>query len=393
VNRNQGSDERGMALPAVIFTLAIMAVLAVVAFRTADDERRSSWATKESGVALYAAEAGLRTTLGTWPTAPEAALAPGDSLDLGWQLLPNRSSYRAKIHRVDRGGLQQFAVVVEARSPGLQGGRSRIVGMVSAVPIFKWGIYSEGNVVMSGGSYTDGYNSNNGPYNPLAVDSIGSIATNGNISMSGGGTVIKGDATAQGTVSGGTVTGTNTPGAPPFPAQPIVPCPAGYTPAANVPSGAGISYNSGTGVLSVSGGKVITLNPPPTVFYFSSVTLSGGSQLIAGGAVQIMIGNQLNLSGGTLVNPSGVPSNLAISSCGSGSTTGWTLSGGSGAAFTVYAPNHPITVTGSGDIFGAIVGASYTASGGSKVHFDEALLNTPTTQRMALVGSWVQTGN
>jgi hypothetical protein len=248
---NPVQTERGMALPAVVFTLAIMAVMASVAFRTADDERRAAWAAKESGVALYAAEAGLRATMANWP-GTEPMMAPGATLDLGWRLLPNKSSYHATIQRVDRGGLQAFAVVVEAKSRGAQGGRTRISGMVSAVPTFSSGIFAEGDVTLTGGSSTDSYNSSLAPYNPAAPDSGGSVSTNGNITLSGSPTNIKGDATARGTVSAGLVTGTVTSNAPSFPAQEIKTCPSGgFTPAAYLPSGSGISYNATTGALSV----------------------------------------------------------------------------------------------------------------------------------------------
>src|SRR5437667_9895641 len=115
MGKSRAADQRGLVLPAVIFSLAIMGLLAVVAIRTADDERRSERALRESGVALYADEAGLRSTLGAWPTTAVQALKPGDSLSLGWQLLPNKASHRVAIHRVDNGGLSEDAVVVQAK--------------------------------------------------------------------------------------------------------------------------------------------------------------------------------------------------------------------------------------------------------------------------------------
>jgi hypothetical protein len=53
-----------------------------------------------------------------------------------------------------------------------------------------------------------------------------------------------------------------------------------------------------------------------------------------------------------------------------------TLSGGSSSAFTYYGPSTPITISGQGDICGAIVGKSITSSGGSKLHFDLSLLDS-----------------
>jgi len=389
----QKSCRRGFVLPAVMFALAMMGLLAVVALRTADDERRSERALRESGVALYADEAGLRSTLGAWPSSAVQALSPGDSLNLGWQLLPNRSSHRVVIHRVDNGGLNEYAVVVQAKGPGPLGGQSTVVEMVTGVSIFKWGIFTENGMTLSGGSGTDGYDSGKGPYNVAGADSTGSMATNGSISMSGG-SMVKGDALAQGTVTGGTVTGDRTSGTAPFPHMPNLACPSGgYTP--SVPPGPGISYSAATGVLTVSGGKNVTLTAPPTQYYFSQVVLSGGSTLTVksgGQHVDIYIANKLDISGGGIVNTSAQPPQLGIWACGIPNATQWTLSGGSGAYFSVYAPSHPIVVSGSGDLWGAMVGASFTASGGSKIHYDEGLAQAPSKLLMAITGSWAQLG-
>src|SRR6058998_4075434 len=51
------------------------------------------------------------------------------------------------------------------------------------------------------------------------------------------------------------------------------------------------------------------------------------------------------------------------------------LSGGSGSYAVVYAPNSPITISGGGAWYGAILGKSFTDSGGSAVHYDRALLD------------------
>src|SRR3954469_16727847 len=102
-------------MPTVVFAITIMSVIAVVSLNTASDERRASRAIRESTLAMYAAEAGLSQTYGTWPAAAVAPLKPGDSLDLGWHGLPNKAAYRSVIHRVDKGGLQEYSVVVQGR--------------------------------------------------------------------------------------------------------------------------------------------------------------------------------------------------------------------------------------------------------------------------------------
>ena len=394
IGSSRAADKRGFVLPAVIFSLAIMGLLAVVAVRTADDERRSDRALRESGTVLYADEAGLRSTIGAWPTTAVKALNPGDSLNLGWQLLSNRASHRVVIHRVDNGGLPEYAVVVQAKGAGPLGGQSTVVQMVSAVSVFRWGIFTETGITLTGGAGTDGYDSRKGPYNPLSLDSTGSVATNGSISMSGGPTIVKGDAAAVGTVTGGTVTGAATNGAASFPHMPNLACPTGgYTP--SVPSGRGISYDAATGVLHVDGRGNVMLSAPPTQYYFSEVVLTGGSTLTVnsgGQHVDIYIEKKLDISGGGILNPSAQPTQLALWACGIPNATQWTLTGGSGAYFRVYAPSHPVVITGGSDLWGAVVGASYTATGGSKLHYDEGLAQLPSKLLTVVTGSWAQLG-
>jgi hypothetical protein len=390
-------EQKGFVVPTAIFALVLLGVVAVAALSMSGDEQRSSRAFRESGLAVYSADAGLRHALGTWDTTAVKALNPGDSLVVGggsgWISMPNRASYRVVIYKADSGQLQQFVVVAQGRRPSQVGGEATVTALVSGVPLFKYGIFTQGDITLSGGSVTDGYNSENGPYNPAAIDSTGSIATNGNISMSGGSTIVNGDAKSAGTNSGGTVTGTRTGGATPFPAPATIACPTGgYTP--SVPGGAGISYNPATGVLTVSGGKNVTLGVPAAgYYYFSSVTLSGGATLTMSSSahVDIYIDNVLNLSGGGIINTSSLPPSLSIWACGNPpSPAGWTLSGGSGAYFSVYAPNHDITVSGSGDIWGAIVGASLNSSGGSAIHYDEGLQQLPSKNLTSVSGSWAQ---
>ncbi|HEU4747233.1 MAG TPA: pilus assembly PilX N-terminal domain-containing protein, partial [Gemmatimonadaceae bacterium] len=46
---------KGFVLPTVMFSVAVMSIVVVAAINTASDERRTSRATRESTLALYAA--------------------------------------------------------------------------------------------------------------------------------------------------------------------------------------------------------------------------------------------------------------------------------------------------------------------------------------------------
>ena len=392
--RNSPRDRKGFVFPTVVFSIAVMSIVVVAAVNTSTDERRASRATRESTLAIYAAEAGLRQTYGSWPSASVKALNPGDSLDLGWQTLSSNSTYRTFIHRLDKGGLQEYDVVVQGRRLGLNGGMATLVGVVGGVPVLTYAVFSKTNVSLGSG-IVDSYDSEVAPYVAGAADSNATIWANGNIDISK--TTVQGDVTATGTITYGNlgvVTGTATATAPPAPAMDINACPVGgYTPAANVPSGPGITYNSLTGVLSVAAGAVVNLTA--SQYYFSQVILQGNSTILvnppAGTHIEITISDLLNVSGGSVTNLSAAATRLGFSSCGSPAVPStWSLTGGSSSAFSVYAPNHPVSLSGGGDIWGAVVASTYTATSGSNLHYDEALARQPSNKLIVQRGTWAQ---
>ncbi|MCH7890176.1 MAG: pilus assembly PilX N-terminal domain-containing protein [Gemmatimonadetes bacterium] len=129
-SRRKILGHRGFALPAVIFALVIMSVLSVAALQTASDDRLSSRAVREGGLALYAAESGVNWVLNTVADSVAATLGPGDSADLGWQGLGSGSSYHAVLHRydMDDGGQELFGLRVDGRGAVPLGGR-RVVSV------------------------------------------------------------------------------------------------------------------------------------------------------------------------------------------------------------------------------------------------------------------------
>lgn len=371
-----GSDRRGFVLPTVIFAITIMSVIAVVALGTASDERRASRATRESTLAMYAAEAGLRQTYGAWP-AGVSALKPGDSLDLGWQTLPNKAAYRPVIHRVDQGGLQEYSVVVQGRRTDPSAGIITIVGAVGGQPIFSYAVRTEGILYLTNGGVFDAFDSDVAPYSPLTADTIANIWANGDMTITK--TTVKGSATAAGSIGlgqNGIVTGATTSAATALTPMDIIPCPAtGFTPTAKVPTGAGINYNSSNGVVTVSGGATLTL--ADSAYFFSSIVLSGNSKLVFPGSPHAIVSlrDSLNAADGTIINASANATALSFASCGTSSTPAyWALSsGGTASYYSVYAPSHIVYETGAGDFYGAVVASIYYATGGGRFHYDAAL--------------------
>jgi hypothetical protein len=378
----------------VIFAITIMSVIAVVALNTAADERRASRATRESTLAMYAGEAGLRQTYGAWPAAAVNALKPGDSLDLGWQTLPNKAGYRAVIHRVDKGGLQEYNVVVQGRRTDPTAGIITVIGAAGGVPIFKYAVRAEGILYLTNGGVFDAFDSDVGPYSPLTADTIANIWANGDMTVTR--TTVKGSATAAGTVTlgqNGIVTGATASGATALTPMDILPCPAGgFTPTANVPTGPGVSYSSSTGIVTASGGATLTLTD--STYFFSSIVLTGNSKLVFPGnpRASVFLRDSLNAAAGTISNVSANAASLSFASCGTSVTPAyWALSSsGTASYYTVYAPNHIVYETGAGDFYGAVVASIFFATGGGEFHYDAALARQSSNKVAVQRGSWAQ---
>lgn len=385
---------RGFALPTVMFGVAIMSVVVVAAINTASDERRSSRATREATLALYAAEGGLRQVYGSWPSAAVKLLNAGDSLDLGWASLPNKASYRAVIHRVDKGNsLQEYNVVVQGRRKGESGGVATILGVVGGIPKLTYGVFSKTNVSLANATI-DSYDSEVAPYLAATADSNGTVWANGNVTLDRA--TVLGPVSAVGTVTTvGTVnaTGGMHPGEDPAPEQDILPCPAGgYSPAAQFPpNGGGLSYNATTGVLALAAGYNLTLTG--TNYYFSRLIIQGNATLTVnpplGQRTEIVISDSVNATGGSIANLPGAPTRLGFSSCGSPvPARTWLFAGGSQAAYSIYAPNHPVVVQGGGALYGAVVASTFRLAGGTILHYDEALARLPSQKLLVQKGTW-----
>ena len=94
-------ERGGFMIPLAIIALVIMSMMGMAGMYVARTNLAASIAVRRSVKALYAGDAGAAKTVANWESLPVGALLPGDSLDLGWQSLPDGSSYRTVIRRVD----------------------------------------------------------------------------------------------------------------------------------------------------------------------------------------------------------------------------------------------------------------------------------------------------
>ena len=226
------------------------------------------------------------------------------------------------------------------------------------------GIVGLGGITMSGNAYTDSYDSAAGPYTPGLGGSQGSVASNGDISLSGGATV-HGDASPGPgeTASGGTVTGSRLP----------------LTTALNLPAVSAASYaasndNSNVapylnnGSFNLSGGVAVVM--PAGTYSFHDFTMSGGATLTITGPVTVYVTGKVDLSG-SAQTPSSVPANFGVRVA---STSNVTLSGGADFYIDLYAPQSAVTISGGAQLSGSVVGATLTQSGGA-IHLDQSLMS------------------
>jgi hypothetical protein len=137
------------------------------------------------------------------------------------------------------------------------------------------------------------------------------------------------------------------------------------------------SYGNVTiqGTVTLTGGTVAN----PTVYTLNSLNFNGNANLIINGAVVINLAgvNQstvLDMTGGSFVNNSYVPSNFVINYGGTGNMK---VAGGTGAYAIINAPNAAISFHGGSDFYGAAVGRSIDDQGGTNLAWDTSLMTPP----------------
>jgi Flp pilus assembly protein TadG len=224
------------------------------------------------------------------------------------------------------------------------------------------------NGVYLGGNSTASYWSAGG----YGMSGNGNVGSNGNIYL-GGSSTINGDAyIGPGkTVSGGSVTGSKTTLSSPlsFPNGDASPYGPSNNDNVNVPSWAtpGSSFKLGSNkTLSLPGGN----------YYFNNFTLDGGSDLSFTGPATIYCYGSFSMSGNTSTSGS-KPGNLRlvmVPDPNNGDPPGSVTVSSSAALYaTVYAPQSNVSLSGSGDIYGSVLGLTVIMTGSSGIYYDMAL--------------------
>jgi hypothetical protein len=392
------TDESGIALIAVLLLTAVMLALGAFGARSAQIELRiaqNEWLAKR---ALDTAEAGLNHAFsliqvdgdGTYDNELSAGGTGGVLASLGSVTTLDGQPYRfASFGNGANDGyyvqaLDDFDEAAGANDPtrdrdnkitlvsrGRVSTAERIIAAQVDASMFQDALFGKRFVSLTGGSRIDSFDSRVGTYDPGTARSNGDTRSNGPVTLSGSGTAIYGDAVAGTTVSGGTVSGTTADKAPPLYFSPVSPCGPAYYPDTTGMTGSGNwSYTPANGNLKVAGGGSVTL--ANGTYCFSSISLTGGGIVKIDGPVKVYLTEASDLSGGVILNTTSLAANFFLySSCTD--NNGLKLSGGSGTYMAIYAPDTDVVFTGGSDFYGAVVGGSIKNSGGTNIHYDEAL--------------------
>ena len=429
-------DEKGAVLPLTFFVLVILAGLLLTFVAVSSRDTIISRNHVETTEAFSVAEAGIAHALDT-VNGPVVGALP-QILFAGQPYGTGGFTYTVQIANntvpiagfiADTGGVTDTDAILKVTSIGRLPGVSNSTSIDcvaddracrkievyirrGSVSPFKRAIWADIGIDMASTSGTDSFDSAFGNYPGWgSAGNHGDVMSNGNITM-GGSSLVQGNGTAGGTITGGSshFTGSTVIGASQV-TMPNVDCPvSGYSPTVALGCLAGCSYDAVTGDLSVGGGdKNINLPAMSGIdYYFHDISLTGGATvtlcqyagpLTAGACptsgtrashVNIYISGAVQARGGSFVNTTSDATKLTVIGCGTDSTD-WELSGGTGAYYALYAPNHNLKLTGGSDIWGAVVADFDTESGGARIHYDEALSRSPwdfTGRYSVIAGSW-----
>ena len=292
-----------------------------------------------------------------------------------------------------------------------------------AASMWARGMVVDKNITMSGGAYTDSFDSSdstkstNGQYDQAKRQKHGDIATNsignssdlkdsfvyGNASSNAG--EIKNSSNVQGTVYNNFSTSVSTVSTPTFSSVDSTVTTIN-NPSAPVTLTAGTAasptnYKLTTMVIS-DGTKPVILAAPVAgqesyinIWVTGKMTTSGSGYIkqMPGVHATIYVEGDVTVSGSAFDNENGYASYLTVYGVTppNKGTSKYTVSGDGTFIGLVNAPSYDLTVSGNGDFMGALIMRSANLSGKAGYHFDEALGKVGGgTGQGYKVASWIE---
>jgi len=231
-------------------------------------------------------------------------------------------------------------------------------------------------VSLNGVARIDSYSSAAGPYSAATAGDKAVVVSNGNINLSGN-PAIRGEAHPGpgGSINGAaSVTGSTAPLGT-FLNFPMPEVDSAYN---NGPISS--MLRSGGKDLILDGNKTYTI--PTGTYAVRNLTLAGTARLRISGAVTIYVSGDLSISGGLEV-VTGRPGDFRIRMTSANTTAA--IGGNSALYADLYAPGSTVTVSGTGDFYGTVVGKTLSVSGRAGIHYDEAVFPYGGNSGIALV--------
>lgn len=276
----------------------------------------------------------------------------------------------------DRSNANAVRISVERAIP-LQ--LARLIGItssnvrVSAIAMMNdtsYGVIGLEYIKMSGNS-SNSYYSEDGS-TPTQFGKKGNVASNGDITLSGSSS-INGNARpgiGKQVIGASAVTGSTAP------LNYVLSYPVGDAGIYKTQNDNGNIPNANLSASSFSLGKNKDLTLPGGNYYFNYFSTGAGSELNFTGPTTIYVYGDVSLGGKTKTSAD-LPQNLRIITVPSpwGGPAGTIEIGGTSALHAdIYAPQNRIRMTGTGDIYGSVLGRSIDMTGTSAIHFDRSLL-------------------
>ena len=201
-----------------------------------------------------------------------------------------------------------------------------------------------------------------------------SVASNGDITLTGGSSIVGSAHPGVGhTYKSGTtrVTGSTDPLSAPL----VYPNGDPKDSKTNNNNVRGPSFAMKSGAFNISGSQQVTLQPG--VYYFANFTMSGGTKLTLTGPTVIYCSGKFTCSGSVVNNYNNNPQSFRVIMVPNGTMAPGKveLSGSSGLYADVYAPQSPIVISGSGHLYGSLIGKSIDQSGSATIHGQASVRN------------------
>ena len=380
------NEESGAILAIVIILMFAVSITGLAFLNSTVMEYRLATREVHKNQAFYLAEGGIKHLL-------VKLRAEEDKPQIDWTYLGD-------------GDYMVFASYDASPSYAISTGRiikkgheilKRIKVVIDWQSVFKYGVFGEEKVLLQGTPEVSSYRSDE-PFNPAANAQIGTNSIDEAAIELQGNAEVKGDVfSGEGSnpdlaisAEPGAVTG-NRGALDDYVALPDVIVPEGLP---------------FMGSLSVAGGGVESISADAE---YSSITVQGSLTISSSG--DLVVGNLRILGSGKIIIPSGIsvtvyvigpekaflggkaienvdedPTRFRI--YGAGDCPEIELAGTTKFYGAVYAPGIPVTCTGTGDIYGALIGRTVTLPGTARVYCDEILAGTPGGPEFVSFTDW-----